>query len=103
MYLNVFRHFKRADIDAEAYAKDAARMEELARQQQGFIDFRRYASSDGEFLSISEWESAEDAHRWSRQPEHLAMQAKSLSVYYSSYVVYSCTNPNVRRFESADA
>jgi len=32
MYLVVFRNRKRADLDAAAYAADAARMEALARR-----------------------------------------------------------------------
>lgn len=69
MYFNVFRSRKREELDAEAYAADAARMEALARSQKGFIAFRRYASADGEGLSISEWETEEDARAWARHPE----------------------------------
>ncbi len=98
MYLNVFRHIKRVGIDAEAYAADAERMEMLAREQKGFIAFRRYSSADGEALSISEWETEEDARAWARNPEHAAVQARGRSTYYESYTVYSCPDPNVRRF-----
>lgn len=99
MYLNVFRHRKRAGSDAHAYAADAARMEALAREQKGFVAFRRYLASDGEALSISEWETEEDAIAWSRHPAHLAVQARGRSAYYESYVVYSCSNPQIRTFE----
>ncbi|RKF19402.1 antibiotic biosynthesis monooxygenase [Altericroceibacterium spongiae] len=98
MYVNVFRNFKRPDMDAEAYAADAARMEELARQQPGFIDFRRYASADGEALSLSEWETEEDARAWAGHVEHAAVQARARSAYYESYVIYSCKDPQIRRF-----
>ena len=51
MYLNVFRHRKRAEIELSAYAADARELERLAREQPGFIAFRRYHSNDGESLS----------------------------------------------------
>lgn len=98
MYLNIFRHYKRAGIDAEAYAADAARMEQLARQQTGFLAFRRYAAADGEALSISEWESEADARAWARHPEHVAAQARGRADHYESYMVYCCTRPEVRHF-----
>lgn len=103
MYLNVFRNRKCADFDAEAYAADAARMEALARAQPGFIDFRRYAASDGEALSISEWETEADARAWQRHAEHAAVQARARSDYYESYVVYACVDPQVRRFQRGKA
>lgn len=85
-------------MDADAYAADAARMEELARQLRGFLDFRRYSSVDGEALSSSEWETEEDARAWARNVEHVAVQGRARSAYYDSYVVYSCVNAEVRRF-----
>ena len=98
MYLNIFRHRKRADIDMDAYLADAARMEELARVQPGFLDYRRFASPEGEALSISEWASEADARAWSEHPEHRAVQARARTRYYESYTVYSCADPDVRRF-----
>jgi heme-degrading monooxygenase HmoA len=98
VYINIFTHRKRAGFDAAAYAEDAARIEALARSQKGFVAFRRYSSSDGESLSISEWETQEDAWAWAHNPEHLAVQKRGRTDYYESYVVYSCPNPNVRRF-----
>ena len=98
MYMNIFRHRKVEGFDAEAYAADAARMEALARAQKGFISFRRYTAADGEFLSMSEWETREDAQAWARHPEHRQIQARGRSQYYQSYVVYSCTDPEVRHF-----
>ena len=102
MYMNVFRHRKAGDFDAEAYSADAARMEALARAQKGFISFRRYSAEDGEFLSISEWETQADARAWARHPEHVKVQARGRSEYYESYVVYSCADPEVRSFSRSN-
>ena len=40
MYLVVFRNRKRTGIDAAAYDRQAARMEELASQQRGYLSFK---------------------------------------------------------------
>ena len=103
MYVNVFRNRKRADIDAAAYAEDAARMEALARAQKGFIAYRSYKAEDGETLSMSEWESEEDARAWARHLEHIAVQGRGRAEYYESYTVYSCNNPAVRQFDRSKA
>jgi heme-degrading monooxygenase HmoA len=103
MYINVFRNRKRADIDAAAYAEDAARMEALARGQKGFIAYRSYKADDGETLSMSEWETEEDARAWQRNLDHIAVQGRGRADYYESYTVYSCNDPRVRRFTRSDA
>jgi hypothetical protein len=64
MFIVVFRNRKRADIDADAYAVDAARMERLARTQLGFVSFKSHHADDGEVLALSEWESEEAALGW---------------------------------------
>jgi heme-degrading monooxygenase HmoA len=102
VYLNVFRNRKRADIDAAAYAEDAARMEALARQQPGFLAYRFYKSDDGESLSMSEWASADHARAWAHHAEHLAVQGRGRADYYESYTVYSCDQPGVREFNTTD-
>ena len=74
MFIVVFRNRKRADIDADAYAVDAARMERLARTQPGFVSFKSYHADDGEVLALSEWESEEAALGWRRQVAHIEVQ-----------------------------
>lgn len=98
MYMNVFRSRKRADIDAAAYHADAARMVELARAQPGFIAYKTFTAEDGETVTISEWETIEDARAWQRNAEHAAVQQRGRAEYYESYTVYSCDQPDARRF-----
>ena len=73
MYLVVFRNRKRAGFDQQAYAAAAARMEELAASQPGFLSFKSYAAADGEVLALSEWADEAAARAWGRQAEHLAV------------------------------
>jgi heme-degrading monooxygenase HmoA len=103
MFLVVFRNRKRAGIEASAYEADAARMEELARDQPGFVSFKSYAAEDGEVIALSEWESEEAAMAWRRNPEHDAIQAKGQAEYYESYTLFACADPRIRRFERSKA
>ena len=100
MFLVVFRNRKRADLDAAAYSADANRMEELARNQPGFLSFKSYTSDDGEVIALSEWENAEAARAWGSQPDHAVVQGKGRAQYYESYTLYTCDNPRTHRFES---
>lgn len=98
MYMNVFRSRKRAQMDAAAYQADAARMVELAQAQPGFLAYKTFVGEDGETVTISEWETIEHARGWQRHAEHATVQGRGRTEYYESYTVYSCNEPDVRRF-----
>ena len=96
--MNVFRSRKRAEYDAQGYAADSARMDELARGQAGFIDYKSFTAADGETVTISIWASRADAESWARHPEHLAAQGRGRGEYYAEYTIYSCDEARERRF-----
>jgi len=99
MFLVVFRNRKRDAIDADAYGADAARMEELAREQPGYLSFKSYVAEDGEVVALSEWIDEAAARAWGRHAEHLAMQGKGRDSYYASYTLFACADPRVHSFE----
>jgi heme-degrading monooxygenase HmoA len=103
MFLVVFRNRKRADVDAAAYAADAARMEALARRQPGFVAFKSYAAEDGEVVSLSEWADEASAQAWRRDALHAAVQARGRAQYYAEYTLFACPSPRVRRFAEGAA
>ena len=98
MYLVVFRNRKRPGYDAQAYARDAAAMERLARAQAGFISFKSYTADDGEVVALSEWESREAALGWGRHPDHSRVQSRGRQLYYSDYTLFACDDPRITRF-----
>ena len=98
MFLVVFRNRKRADIDAAAYAADAARMEELARSQPGFVSFKSYAAGDGEVIAMSEWMDEAAARAWGRHAEHHAVRGRGRDGYYADYTLFACDSPRIHRF-----
>ena len=102
MYLVVFRNRKRADLAAEAYAADAARMEALARAQPGFVSFKSYVADDGEVVALSEWADEEAARAWRRNADHAEVQARGRDVYYQDYTLLAGTPSRVHHFSSGD-
>jgi heme-degrading monooxygenase HmoA len=102
MFLVVFRNRKRADFDAQAYARDAAAMEELARSQPGYLSFKSYTGDDGEVIALSEWADEASARAWGRQVEHAAVQGRGRSAYYEEYTLFACDSPRIHRFERTD-
>jgi len=102
MYLVVFRNRKRAGIDRAAYDAQAARMEEAARRQPGFLAFKSYAADDGEVVALSEWQDEVSARAWGRDAEHLLTQARGQKEWYADYTLYACDNPHTRHFTARD-
>ena len=98
MFLVAFRNRKRADIDQVAYDAEAARMEELARAQRGFISFKSYEAADGEVIALSEWADEHAALAWRRVAEHSAAQSRGRAEFYEDYTLFACKNPRIHRF-----
>jgi heme-degrading monooxygenase HmoA len=103
MYLVVFRNRKRADLDQAAYDRDAAHMEDMARQQPGYLSFKSYMAEDGEVIALSEWADEASARAWGQQEEHRQMQAFSRANYYASYTLFAYAEPRTHRFTAKDS
>ena len=72
--------------NAEGYGEMAARMVELAREQEGFIDVESAArTSEGFGITVSYWRDLESIRRWKAQSEHAAAQKMGRDAFYRSY------------------
>jgi heme-degrading monooxygenase HmoA len=72
--------------DAEGYSTMAARMVELAREQEGFIDVESASrTSEGFGITVSYWRDLESIRRWKAQSEHAAAQKMGRDAFYRSY------------------
>ena len=71
------------------YAQMAQDMEDLAREQPGFLGFESARSTLG--ISISYWESLESISQWKANLEHQMAQQKGIEQWYSWYKVRVCT------------
>ena len=71
------------------YAAAAARMEELAAEQPGYLGIE--SARDGVGITVSYWATEADAAAWKRIAEHAAAQRAGRERWYSQYVVRVAT------------
>lgn len=63
----------------------AARMEELAARQPGYLGLESTRGSDGLGITVSYWESPDDAHRWGRHTDHRRAQQLGRAEWYLAF------------------
>ena len=71
------------------YARMAARMEELAREQPGFLGIESAREDLG--ITVSYWSDDAAAAAWKRVHEHLVAQQRGREVWYADYEVRVAT------------
>ncbi len=72
----------------QGYAQMAQEMEDLARQQPGFIDVE--SARDGLGITVSYWESLEAIVHWKANMDHQQAQKNGIKKWYSWYKVRIC-------------
>ena len=85
----------------DGYAATAARMEELARLQPGFISVESARGEDGVGITVSYWESLEAVAAWGRNAEHLLAQKYGREKWYESFTLRVSAVMQVREFPSS--
>lgn len=70
------------------YSEMAVKMEELAKQQEGFLSIDSAKENVG--ITVSYWESLESIKNWKRNSDHLVAQKKGIGNWYSWYNVKIC-------------
>ncbi len=65
------------------YAKTAARMVELARQQPGFLGIE--SAHEGVGVTVSYWDSEAAIRAWHSNAEHQLAQREGYRVFYQSF------------------
>ena len=64
----------------------ADRMQELAKEQDGFLGVESAArTSEGFGITVSYWRDLESIRRWKAQSEHAAAQKMGRDAFYRSY------------------
>ena len=69
----------------DGYLEMAQKMEQLAKEQLGFIGVESARNEIG--ITVSYWESLEAIKNWKANLDHLEAQQKGRSVWYKSYKV----------------
>jgi len=71
--------------ELDGYAETAARMEELAAMQPGYLGFEWARSGLG--IAVSYWASEADGRAWKLVAEHAEAQRRGRSQWYADYRV----------------
>lgn len=74
----------------QGYAEMAARLDDLARQQPGYLGHES-VHDDERSITISYWTDEEAAHAWKNVTEHRDAQRKGRSQWYADYSVHVAT------------
>lgn len=85
--MTVFRSRLRHDAEANGYRELAESLEKRARRLPGFVDFKSFAASDGERVSIVTFASAETHRAWRDDLEHREAQRRGRSDFYDEYEI----------------
>jgi heme-degrading monooxygenase HmoA len=89
----------RSAADAAGYADMAARMEELAARQPGFLGVESARDADGLGITVSYWSSLEAIAAWGRVVEHRAAQQLGRQRWYDAFRLRVCRVESERVFE----
>lgn len=87
--------------DDEGYAEMAEEMEQLARQQEGFISMDTAQGSTN--ITVCYWTSLEAISAWKRQVRHRHAQKLGKSKWYKAYSVKVCRVEKDYSFEKNEA
>lgn len=82
---------QRTDHDGDDYEETAARMEELASRQPGYLGIESARNPDGFGITVSYWGSLAAVKAWRDVAEHAAAQARGRKDFYERYEVRVCT------------
>ena len=74
--------------DIKGYAEMSTQMENLAKQQDGFLGIESARNDIG--ITVSYWESLEAINNWKQQTDHIIAQQKGRKDWYSWYKVRIC-------------
>jgi len=82
--------FTSARAGDSGYAETSARMNELARQQPGFLGIESARDADGLGITVSYWSDLESIRAWKANAEHREAQRRGKTEWYSQYITRVC-------------
>lgn len=86
-YVAVLFTSRRSEREADQYGRMAARMEELAREQKGYLGIESARDDEGFGITVSYWRDLKSAREWKANAEHLVAQALGKERWYLDYRV----------------
>lgn len=82
-YAVIFSSIKREN--SRGYLEMASKMEQLAKQQPGYLGFESAREKLG--ISVSYWKDLESIKNWKENSEHLLAQEMGKEQWYKSYKI----------------
>jgi heme-degrading monooxygenase HmoA len=90
-YAVVFTSVRRGGAEADAaYARVAAEMERLAREQPGFLGIESARDAAGVGITVSYWSSLDAIAAWRAHGEHRVAQRAGREEWYGAYALRVC-------------
>ena len=87
MYYAVIFTSERTEIE-DGYLAMAERMQNLAKEQYGFLGVESARSEIG--ITVSYWKDLESIKKWKLNIEHFVAQQKGRRDWYKSYTIRIC-------------
>ncbi len=81
----IFTTHLKADAYEHGYAETSELLEELAKSQPGYRGLESARGADAKGITISYWDSIEDAKAWGRHPDHQKAQMEGKTLFYHSF------------------
>lgn len=72
----------------EGYSETAERMEDLAKQQKGFLGIESARTTIG--ITVSYWQTVDDILAWKNNAEHTEVQSLGREKWYKQYQLRVC-------------
>lgn len=88
-YAVIFTSLRREE-PGDGYGEMAQRMEELARQQTGFLGVESVRDASGLGITVSYWQSLEAIAAWKANAEHLVAQRLGRENWYERFSLRVC-------------
>jgi len=76
--------------ESQEYSATARRMEELAREQPGYLGIESARGADGLGITVSYWATMEAVRSWKAVAEHLVAQRRGRDEWYRAYRTRVC-------------
>jgi heme-degrading monooxygenase HmoA len=97
-YYAVIFTTRRTDSHHAEYGEMAARMDELAARQPGYLGVESARDTDAVGITISYWESLEAIRAWGQVAEHRVAQALGREAWYECFCLRVCRVEEERAF-----
>ncbi len=85
-------------VTQQGYTKMAARMQELAQQQPGFLGLESVRSPEGKGITISYWQDLPSIQNWKENSEHQTAQRLGKQEWYQDFTIEIARIESVSHF-----